>query len=1266
MTRVLAAAAVTTALAAVALLALIAAPRADDSPARVAARPAQPLPMAGARAPAAAPLGHARDARAKEAVPSGGLAQLARGTATGRPSPLAVTATQPRLGAAGRATGLIGPPSLADSARTEALNGFGEQIAFEPGAGRAPRGADFMARGHGYSLLVGPTRTQIAVGGGVSKLTTTLLGAARDAHAEGEGRLAQRVNSYVGQDERRWRTGLATYARIRYRGVYRGVDVIYHGGPAGLEYDFVVRPGADPGHIRLALGGAESVSLPRAGDLIARAGSATFRQQRPRAYQVVDGRHRAVAARFVLDGSRVRFQLGPYDHSRTLVIDPLLEYSDFIGNAEQDITTRTRVDDNGNVYVIGSTDSASIPGATATADSQRGTGGSAGQDVYVMKIAPSGARQWITYLGGDNADLVGSVMPAGDAHFIPGGDIDLDGSGRPYLTGTTSSTDFPVTDGAGQTALYGPQDAFVTSLDTSGALLYSTYVGTGDGGDPATPLVTYGNGIAVEGNGVAYVGITSESSPTTSIGYLLKMSTSGVVESFIDLPWSGGHDTSTAVGVEHGCQSGCDVFWAGQTHASFEFPPPDNTKEIATAYVYRYSFTSGAVWGAYWFIDSAGGVDVAALDVNDNGDPSVIGTKTEPAPAHPYVVATRFDGAGNGDGTTNLDPFALAATPDDTSYGLDITHDAQDNVYLALQAYAATGALISAIQPTFGGSSDGNIVKYFPDGPPGSAHTHAKIVWQTLFGGPGHEWTSGIATGAGGRTYIVGGTGSDDTTDPAFPVQDPTQQGFATGGFLDGYIAVIRTNTAKIDTANSRTGASQTMSASFKYNATKPTDVTYAASESSPTFECRLRGPNATNPNPPFASCATSGQSYPGPLADGAYKFDVRAIDGGGTTSGAFATQTFKVDTTPPEPFGLTDPAPDARDGARPEFKWNAAADATSGVAKYRVVLDGTALGETTACCSFTPGADLAQGTHTWKVVATDNVGLERESETRNYTVALPANARLTISPNPVLAGRQVTFDGTGSADANHAIKRYEWDLDGDGTYERDTGATGATTATYPTPGNYFIGLRVTDVADLTATTSAELRVSSAPDLQKQFGVTINNEARFTRTPDVVVTATFPSFATSMLLSNDGGFLHPTTFKTQKETRWKLDSSGPERLPKTVYVRFLAGTLPSETFTDDIILDEIPPVVQQASVAPAAGTASARSAHAAKLGRWKVKLKAKDSNSGVAKVQVTASKRKPGKLLRYSRKLTVRSAKRPKFVRARDKAGNFSKWKKAR
>jgi len=139
-----------------------------------------------------------------------------------------------------------------------------------------------------------------------------------------------------------------------------------------------------------------------------------------------------------------------------------------------------------------------------------------------------------------------------------------------------------------------------------------------------------------------------------------------------------------------------------------------------------------------------------------------------------------------------------------------------------------------------------------------------------------------------------------------------------------------------------------------------------------------------------------------------------------------------------------------------------------------------------------------------------------------------------------------------------------------------------------------------------------------------------------------------PATANSILVSNDGGFLAPATFPVATSVDWKLDSSGPERLPKTVYARFMLGPIISETYTDDIILDEVPPVVQKAALVPG------KPASAAALRAYVIKAKAKDSNSGVGKLQVAVNKKRPGKLVAYRAKVTVKSAGKPKFVRAQD------------
>jgi len=446
---------------------------------------------------------------------------------------------------------------------------------------------------------------------------------------------------------------------------------------------------------------------------------------------------------------------------------------------------------------------------------------------------------------------------------------------------------------------------------------------------------------------------------------------------------------------------------------------------------------------------------------------------------------------------------------------------------------------------------------------------------------------------------------------------------------------------------------------------TRSATFTYESLEASPAFRCRVF--------PPELSALACGTASPASQtrtvsADGTYTFSV--YDSDAPADPTAAQRSWTADTEAPAPFGLREPADGATGlSAQPVFKWDEASDATTGVDAYRLVIGGADSGATASCadgaCSATPPAALSEASHTWEVQAIDGAGNVQTAASRTFAVGNPPTASLVAAPNPALAGRAVTFDGSASSDGGGPIAKFEWDLDGDGVFELDTGATPQATRTYDAPTTVPVGLRVTDGVGLTATATVSLRVTAQGTAAAQLGVTINNGAQYTNDPNVVVSANFPAPTTNLLVSNDGGFLAAQTVPARRETPWRLDSSGPERLPKLVYVRFLLGPIVSETYIDDIILDERPPVVRQASFAPVAAGASARAA-AARLRTWRLRLRAVDTNSGVAKVQVAVAKRRPGRLLAYKRRLGVRSALRPRFVRARDRAGNFSKWRRIR
>ncbi len=248
---------------------------------------------------------------------------------------------------------------------------------------------------------------------------------------EAEAPLPGRVSYFLGNDPSRWQAGLATYARVRYQGVYPGIDLVWHGGDGALEYDFELAPGADPGTIGLRLEGAEQVTLAPDGALVMTLGGAELRQHAPVVYQEVAGRRTAVRGGYTLDPTgAVGFWLDAYDPMRPVVIDPLLGYSHYLGGTGADEGLGIAVEGSGSAYVTGSTVSNDFP--TAGRGPAKFGAGALGQtgDAFVAKLNPAGtALVYSVYLGG------------GDLH--EGRAIAVDASGSAYVTGWTISADFP-------------------------------------------------------------------------------------------------------------------------------------------------------------------------------------------------------------------------------------------------------------------------------------------------------------------------------------------------------------------------------------------------------------------------------------------------------------------------------------------------------------------------------------------------------------------------------------------------------------------------------------------------------------------------------------------------------------------------------------------------------------------------------------------------------------------------------------------------------
>ncbi|HEX8456816.1 MAG TPA: SBBP repeat-containing protein, partial [Pyrinomonadaceae bacterium] len=358
-------------------------------------------------------------------------------------------------------------------------------LSFEANRGQTDKRVNFLARGQGYSLFLTPTEAVLALkkpigtsADGAASVTfeesdakgvrlkglmsppsrqvsetslrLKLSGANSAPQVAGVEELPGTTNYFIGNDARKWTKNVESYAKVKYKDVYPGIDVVYYGNQRQLEYDFVVAPGSDPSNIRLDFVGADQIRVDAAGQLVLRLGDEEVRQHKPFIYQEVDGMRREIAGRYTLDDARqVGFEVAPYDASRPLVIDPILVYSTYLGGLSGDNANAIAVDASGNAYVTGATTSLTFP----TVNPVQGVSGS-GADIFVLKLNPTGtAFIFSTYLGGSINESANGIA------LDPGGNI--------YLTGNTNSFNFPTANAPFQAAKAGGTSAFFRSTDNA-------------------------------------------------------------------------------------------------------------------------------------------------------------------------------------------------------------------------------------------------------------------------------------------------------------------------------------------------------------------------------------------------------------------------------------------------------------------------------------------------------------------------------------------------------------------------------------------------------------------------------------------------------------------------------------------------------------------------------------------------------------------------------------------------------------------------------
>jgi len=590
------------------------------------------------------------------------------------------------------------------------------------------------------------------------------VGANPNAKVIGEEMTSHRTNYFLGNDPSKWHTNVPNYSVVRYRNIYPGIDLKYHGDGHSLKYDFIVKPGADPSQIEIEYGGVNSLSVNAQGDLVVSTQFGDVIERAPYAYQEMGGNRREISCRYViLDRNRFSFLLGEsYDRERSLFIDPELSYSTYLGGKGEDYGEGIVVDGAGCAYMTGGTLSTNFPTTNpydGSLDDER--------DAFITKISASGdSLMYSTYLGGSSADA--------------GCDIALDGSSNVYVMGVTYSTDFP-TASAYDESFNGYEDIFITKLSATGdSLMYSTYLG-GSSDDRGR------RGIAVDNNGCAYVtGYTFSSDFPTANAYdgsyngyedvfATKFSAAG--DSLIYSTYLGGNDHEW--GYDIAVDEEGYAYLTGWTQSK-DFPTTSNVYDTThngepDVFAIKLS-TSGDSIAFSTYLGGSAEDQGWGIAVDGEGCAYVTG----------YTYSTDFPTANPYDGSWNggFDVFLtkLSAAGDsliystylggsNSDYGLAIAVDSSGNAYVTGCLESSDFPTANAYDGSYNGDEDVFVTKLCADG--------NSLVYSTYLGGSSDDRGYGIAVNDEGCAYVTGFTASP--TD--FPTANPYQSDFGGGGY---------------------------------------------------------------------------------------------------------------------------------------------------------------------------------------------------------------------------------------------------------------------------------------------------------------------------------------------------------------------------------------------------------------------------------------------------------------------------------------------------
>jgi aldose sugar dehydrogenase len=669
--------------------------------------------------------------------------------------------------------------------------------AFEANQGQAEQGVKFLSRGAGLNLLLSSTEARVQLSS--SSLAIRFAGGNRNTTPRGTEELPGRRNYLIGNNPDRWQSDISTFRRVVYDEIYPGIDVAFYGNQKEFEYDFEIRPGIDPKAIRLAFDRGVQPAVSGNGELLLRGKGIQLRQRKPVAYQEISGQRRPVEARYAVQRNReVTFELGEYDRTRPLVIDPTIVYSSYLGGSGDDSGSSIAVDGSGNVYVAGTTASLNFPTQSPAFPNNKGL-----SDIFVTKIdAAGGSIIYSTYIGGSGLDRADGIA--------------IDSSGNAFVVGRVGDTsvDFPATAGSlASTYRGGDFDGVVFKLNSQGnALVYSTFLG-GEDNDSA-------EGITVESSGIAYIigGTRSSGFPVTASGFqsfragdtdafLTKLNAAGSAVLYSTMLGGSATDRGSGVVVD----TNGNAYIAGYS-ASVDFPTQDAFQGFSgggfDAFVAKVD-TNASGAASLVFATYIGGIadDKAFGIAADSTITNIYVVGQTSSNNFPVLNPAQPSSGGSFDAFlaklsntgSKIYTTYFGGSGDDRGTGVAVN---SSGVYLTGFTSSPNLPTVAPLQLNNAGGFDAFVAKLNPAG--------NAFLYSTYIGGTAGENFVAAVTATnpiavdGSNAYITGYTSSTN-----FPSGSPFQAAHA--GNEDAFVAKIADATPAADFAISVTPASRTV-----------------------------------------------------------------------------------------------------------------------------------------------------------------------------------------------------------------------------------------------------------------------------------------------------------------------------------------------------------------------------------------------------------------------------------------------------------------------